>query len=244
MAAGDLPLSFLFLGVFAGAMVSAFTGFAFSAVAGAVLLHVLPPSEAVPLMMVCSVLVQSVSLVSLRRQIDWRGSAMLIAGGLFGLPPALHVLLTADPTLFRIGFGIFLAAYAGYMLFRPAVRRFEHVRGRRYDAAIGLAGGLVGGVTAMPGAVLAIWCDLRGLAKERQRGLVQPYIAAMQVAALAFLATRHQLPEALPGHVVLSLAPLAAGALVGLTLFGRVSDGLFRRVLLGVLLVSGLSYVI
>ena len=79
------------LGVFAGAVVSGFTGFAFSTVAGAMLFHALPPSEAVPLMMVCSVLVQTACLVFLRRHIEWRGSLMLVAGGLFGLPPALYV---------------------------------------------------------------------------------------------------------------------------------------------------------
>ena len=42
-------------GVFAGALVSGAAGFAFSAVAGAMLLHVLPPLEAVPLMMICSI---------------------------------------------------------------------------------------------------------------------------------------------------------------------------------------------
>lgn len=232
------------LGIFGGAVVSGFTGFAFSAVAGAILLHVLPPSEAVPLMMICSVLVQSFSFVSLRQHIQWRASMPFVAGGLVGLPPALYLLLHADPAVIRIGFGSFLAAYAGYMLFRPAVRYFENVAGSRYEVAIGLAGGLIGGVTAMPGAVLTIWCDLRGLAKNRQRGLVQPYIAVMQIAALALLATRHELPEALSKHVLSSLAPLAAGTLVGLALFGRVSDRLFRQVLLGVLLVSGFIYVI
>ena len=38
----DLSQLFIALGIFAGAVVSGFTGFAFSAVAGAVLLHVLP----------------------------------------------------------------------------------------------------------------------------------------------------------------------------------------------------------
>jgi uncharacterized membrane protein YfcA len=242
--AGDFSQWLVALGVFAGAVVSGFSGFAFSAVAGAVLLHVLPPSEAVPLMMVCSVLVQSASLVSLRRHVEWRAAAPLVAGGLFALPPALYVLLHADPTLFRMGFGIFLAVYASYMLFRPAVRYFRNARGPGYDAVVGFAGGLVGGMTAMPGAVPTIWCDLRGLAKDRQRGVVQPYIAAMQIAALAVLALQHGLPEALPGHVLFSLVPLAAGTLAGLVLFGRVSEGLFRRVLLSVLLVSGVIYVI
>lgn len=231
------------LGVFAGALVSGFTGFAFSAVAGAVLLHVLPPAEAVPLMMVCSLLVQSVSLVSLRRQIHWQAGGMLVAGGLCGLPPALYVLLTADPTLIRIGFGIFLAAYAAYMLVRPATRLRSNA-GQAREAAIGFAGALIGGVTAMPGAVPTVWYDLRGLAKQQQRGLVQPYIAAMQIAALTFLAVRGGLPKALIAQVIFSLAPLGAGALVGLALFGRVDDGLFRRVLLTVLLASGVMYLL
>ena len=245
MPGDPLQLHFLMaLGIFAGALVSGFTGFAFSAVAGAILLHALPPSEAVPLMMICSVLVQSVCLVSLRRHIQWRGSLMLVAGGLFGLPPALYVLLHAAPPSIRIGFGLFLAAYASFMLLRPAIHYFKGAHGPGYDAAVGLLGGLVGGVTAMPGAVPTIWYDLRGVAKEQQRGLVQPYITAMQVAALAILGAQHGMPQALIRDLLFSLAPLAAGTLAGLALFGRVSDGPFRRVLLGVLLVSGLIYVL
>jgi uncharacterized membrane protein YfcA len=231
-------------GVFAGATVSGFTGFAFSAVAGAVLLHVLPPSEAVPLMMVCSVLVQTVSLISLRRHIQWRGSMMLVAGGLIGLPPALFLLLHADAMFFRIGFGVFLAAYSGYMLLRPARRLVHNARGPLHDALIGFAGGLTGGLTAMPGAVPTIWCDLRGVAKDKQRGLIQPYITVMQVAALALLAVQHGLPDGVAGKVLLSLAPLLAGTLVGVVLFGRVDDVLFRRILLVVLLISGLAFVV
>lgn len=240
---GDLPQLLIALGIFAGAVVSGFTGFAFSAVAGAVLLHVMAPRDAVPLMMVCSVLVQSMSLVSLRRHIDWRGSLRLIAGGLVGLPPALYVLLHADPVLFRIGFGIFLAVYAAYMLLRPSHHPLKNVGGARYDFAVGLAGGLLGGLTAMPGAVPTIWGDLRGLAKDRQRAMVQPYITAMQIAALAFLAVERGIPTELGPEVLRSLAPLAVGTLVGLALFGRVNDGQFRRVLLSVLLLSGLVYV-
>ena len=241
----DNPLPWLLaLGAFGGALVSGFTGFAFSAVAGAVLLHVLPPVQAVPLMMVCSVLVQSTSLVSLRRSVPWRGSLPLIAGGLAGLAPSLYFLLHGDPAQIRAGFGIFLAAYAGYMLFRPRTKHFARAAGTPLDAAAGFVGGLLGGITAMPGAIPTLWCDLRGVAKDQQRGLVQPYIAAMQLAALAFLAMQRGLPRTLPLHLLYSAAPLAAGDVLGLMLFGKVSDAVFRRALLCVLLACGLGYVI
>jgi uncharacterized membrane protein YfcA len=241
--AADFSQLLVLLAVFGGALVSGFCGFAFSAVAGAVLLHLMPPREAVPLMMSCSVLVQGVCLYQLRRQIEWRGSGFLILGGLLGLPPALYALLNTDQTALRIGFGCFLAAYAGYMLLSPAARRFAGPGGPWRMAAVGFLGGLVGGVTAMPGAVATVWCDMRGIPKDRQRGLVQPYIVVLQVAALAFLAVRGELPESLAGELALTLVPLGAGALGGLALFRRVSDKLFRRALLSVLLLCGLTYV-
>ena len=67
----DLPTNLLLsLAVFAGAFVSGLAGFAFSAVAGAILLRIFQPLEAVPLMMACSVGVQAANLWALRRSIS------------------------------------------------------------------------------------------------------------------------------------------------------------------------------
>src|SRR5712671_839007 len=173
------PTSYLILsaGIFAGAVVSGLLGFAFSAVAGSILLHVLPPTEAVPLMMACSIVTQAVSLVALRGTVKWRGSPVLIAAGLLGILPALYLLHHADARIFRVSFGAFLAAYAVYLLLRPAVAFVEAAPGRMRDAIVGFGGGLIGGLTAMPGALPTIWCESRGMPKDQQRGLVQPYIA-------------------------------------------------------------------
>ena len=84
-----MPFLVLSAGVFAGALVSGAAGFAFSGVAGALLLHVLPPTEAIPFMMICSIAVQSASLVALRRSMRWQSSLIFILGGALGIPPAL-----------------------------------------------------------------------------------------------------------------------------------------------------------
>ena len=231
-------------GIFAGAVVSGLMGFAFSAVAGAILLHVLPPTEAVPLMMACSIITQSVSLFALRRSLQWRGSAGLIAGGVVGIVPALWLLYHVDAKTVRVGFGVFLVAYAAWMLLRPRSECLLAAAGRMRDAAVGFGGGLIGGLTAMPGAVPTIWCDLRGLPKDQSRGLVQPYIAAMQVFALALMLSRNALPTQALVNVTLALPALAAGAILGLVLFRRVSDGSFRTVVLGVLAFAGVALVV
>jgi hypothetical protein len=230
----------LCVGVFAGAFVSGLAGFAFSAVAGAILLHVRPPTEAVPLMMACSMVVQGASLVVLRNSIAWQGSLALVVGGVLGIPPALYLLQHVETWTFRIGFGVFLAAYATYMLFRPAVAYAQKVQSRHRDAMVGFAGGFVGGLTAMPGALPTIWCDVRGLPKDQQRGLVQPFIATMQLLALLLMISRSTIPIGMLEDFVISLPALLAGTAAGIAMFGRVNESAFRRVILAVLLVAGL----
>jgi uncharacterized membrane protein YfcA len=241
-----MPYLLLNVGVFAGALVSGFAGFAFSAVAGAILLHVLPPTEAVPLMMGCSTVVQAVSLVSLRRSMAWRGSSALILGGALGVPPALYLLYHVDGWTFRVGFGGFLVIYSLYMLFRPAAARLANIRSRlpgAMDGVVGFAGGLVGGLTAMPGALPTIWCDLHGMSKDQQRGLVQPFIATMQCIALTLLVARSSFSAKSAIDLLLVLPALAAGTALGIAMFGRVNEGAFRRVTLAILLVAGLALV-
>jgi uncharacterized membrane protein YfcA len=228
----------LSVAVFLGAFVSGFSGFAFSAVAGAILLHTLLPIEAVPLMMACSVGVQSISLWSLRADIQWKRSLVLVVGGLVGVPIAVWLLQTADTQTFRQMFGVAVAIYAGYMLFRP---NFSGVglMSRSRNALVGFGGGLIGGLTAMPGALPTIWCDLHGMPKKEQRGLVQPFITAMQVFALALMLVHRDLSFKIAVSLLQSVPAMIAGTLLGIIAFRNVSDQLCRRVILVILMLSG-----
>jgi uncharacterized protein len=238
-------LSFLLLSVavFFGAFVSGLAGFAFSAVAGAILLHVLEPMEAVPLMMACSVGVQAANLWALRNNIQWRQSLLLVLGGLLGVPIAVWLLQTTDARSFREGFGLMVALYAGYMLFRPRLSYLQRMNESRH-ALVGFGGGLIGGLTAMPGAIPTIWCDMHGVPKNQQRGLVQPFIAAMQIFALALLMIRHELSSKLFVDLALSIPALLAGSALGILAFRSVNEVSFRRIILIILLVSGMLLVV
>jgi len=232
--------SFLLLSaaVFSGAFVSGLAGFAFSAVAGGILLHVMEPIEAVPLMMACSIGVQASNLWTLRENIRWKESVVLVVGGLLGVPIAVWLLRNTDAALFREGFGLIFALYAGYMLFRPSSQCVQPMHGGR-NALIGFGGGLIGGLTAMPGALPTIWCDLHGLPKNQQRGLVQPFIAAMQVFGLAVMLERNDLSSKVFVDLALSIPALLAGSALGLFAFRNVDESTFRRIILTVLLFSG-----
>ena len=236
---GDGSFLLLNLAIFLGAFVSGLAGFAFSAVAGAILLHVLQPLEAVPLMMGCSIGIQTTNMWALRKDILWKQSLSLILGGVLGVPIAVWLLHATDTKTFRKLFGVMVAIYAGYMLFRPSLSYLQNMRHGR-NALIGFGGGLLGGLTAMPSALPTIWCDMHGLSKNQQRGLVQPFIAAMQIFALSIMLLRNELSSKVLLNVAMSVPALLAGTALGIFAFRTVNEAAYRRIILVVLLVSGL----
>src|SRR5438876_3936121 len=237
----ELSPLILTIAIFLGGVVSGFSGFAFSAVSGAILLHFLEPLVAIPLMMCCSIASQISSLAVIRQYVRWRESAPLLVGGAAGVPIALYFLTITNAHVFRILIGIFLVAYAIYSLTRPGFGMVRQAASPIIRTAVGFAGGLVGGLTAMPGSLPIIWCDLRGLSKEDQRGEVQPFILLTQVFAVLLLMCK-------PGMLhpdFLSVLPLAipavvAGTLVGILLWGKIDEAKFRYSVLCMLLISGL----
>src|SRR5262249_12513121 len=215
--------------IFLGGVASGFSGFAFSAVSGVILLHFLEPLVAIPLMMCCSIASQISSLAVIRQFVQWRESAPLLVGGAAGVPIALYFLTLTNAHALRILIGIVLVIYAIYSLTRPRLGMVRQAGSAVIRTIVGFAGGLVGGLTAMPGSLPIIWCDLRGLSKEQQRGEVQPFILMVQALAMTLLISR-------PGTIrpdLLSLLPLAipavvAATLLGILLWGDIDDAKFR----------------
>jgi hypothetical protein len=125
--------------------------------------------------------------VRLRATLSFSGSLPYLAGGIGGVVLAILLFDLIDPRAFRRFFGAFLMVYAVSTVLRPQSALLAMKARPVGHTAIGFAGGLVGGLTAMPGAVLAVWCDAHAMPKTAQRAVVQPFITAMQSLALVIL---------------------------------------------------------
>jgi uncharacterized membrane protein YfcA len=231
----------IIIGVFLGALVSGFSGFAFSAAAGAVLIHILEPHETIPLMMGCSIISQMITMLTLRRSVRFAANPIMLSGGVVGVALAVSLINQFDSQSLRWLFGGFLATYATYLLFRTPNLRLS-LSGGISQSLVGTLGGAVGVLTAMPGALPSIWCELRGCTKEQQRGTVQPFIIGMQILAMMLFAIKPGgVPATLPYHLLIALPALMLGSWLGTIAFRCLDGHIFRKAVLMMLIVSGLA---
>lgn len=209
---------------------SSIAGFAFSAICGALLFHLMDsPVYAVQVMIVCSIAMQMLSVTALWQSIEWRGLPPFLIGGVLGVPAGAWVLLHLPTGIYREVIGGLLVAYGCYMLLQRPTRPLR--AGPLADAGAGFLGGFTGGLAGFPGAFVTIWCGLKGWDKARQRGLYQPFILCMQPVGLIAIhlmrpASSHA-PQ-LDWNAVAFIPAALLGTWFGLRIFRRLSDRQFQ----------------
>ena len=232
--------------VIAGAFLAAFgvglAGFADALIAAAVWLHVLPPVQAVPLIMATGMVIHLLSLVYLRKHIELSLLWPFIVGGAIGVPIGTWMLSYVEPKPFRLVIGGFLLAYSLFAFVRP---HFKSVAGgRSVDGAVGLVGGVLGGFAGLSGVVPTLWANMRGWRKDVQRGVYQPFIFVMHGMGLGWLAGSSMLDRSLLTRWLWCLPAVVLGTWLGLKLYRRIDEQQFRRIILVLLFLSGASLVV
>lgn len=242
MDIATLQLAIFLVGVFAAAFVTAVAGFAFGMVAAAIWLHALTPIQTTALIVAYALLVQGYAVWKLRRAVDVRRILPFVLGGAVGIPAGILVLKWATPTDLRMAVGVLLISFSLYNLARP---QLPEVRGTRSfpDAAVGVLNGALGASTGLGGTALVIWCGLRGWKKDEQRAVFQPAAVATFLLTIIWLGAAGTLDAYIGWLFAIGLPVLLAGTWLGWRFYSRLDEAAFRKVVLYVLLVSGVALV-
>ncbi|WP_027514392.1 sulfite exporter TauE/SafE family protein [Bradyrhizobium sp. WSM1417] len=235
-----IDLTLFLTATFAGAFVAGLSGFAFGLVAASLWLYVLTPVQSAALIVGFGLLVQGYSVWKLRAALDWRRLWPFVLGAVLGVPVGVSLLTRADPNSVRIAVGTILIAYSLYAFFRPQLK-VATVVPRAADMSIGFVNGLLGGLTGLAGIIVTIWCNLRGLPKEVQRATFQPVAVVVFAMAALLLGAKGALTLDTAKLFVLGLPFLFGGTWLGLKLFGRIDEAMFRKIVLALLFVSGVA---
>jgi uncharacterized protein len=237
-----IVLTVFLLASFLGGLTSGLAGFAMGLVVSGIYLHILTPIQTATLIVGYGFVTQGYDVWALRHAVRWRGAAPFIIGGLMGVPAGTMLLTYIDPAYMRIGVGILLVVYSIYSLARPAIKLAHE--GVAAEVGVGFLNGLLAGLTGLVGIVVVIWCQLRNWPKDVQRAIFQPVLLATILTSTVSLSAAGAVTAETMKLYLLGLPCMLAGTWVGLRLYGRLNDAAFRKIILLLLLVSGLSLIV
>lgn len=222
----------------AGGFVNGLAGFGTALFALGFWLQIMPPVQAVLSVLVVSVLSGVQGVVLVRRSIRWPRLGRFAVPALVGIPIGTALVTWIDPATLKRVIAAFLVLYGLFFAFRrdlPALTRPTPV----IDGTVGFAGGVLGGLAGLSGALPTMWCAMRPWPKAEQRAVLQPYNLAVQLVAIALFA----LQGAFDRETVLILAVATPFTMIaaqaGLAVFKRMDDDRFRRLLILMMLASG-----
>ncbi|MBM3356815.1 MAG: sulfite exporter TauE/SafE family protein [Betaproteobacteria bacterium] len=238
----SVELSIFLTGTFAAAYVTGLAGFAFGMVAAAIWLHTLTPVQTTALIVAYAFLVQGYAVWKLRNNLNMSRLMPFIAGSAIGIPAGVVVLKWASPSDLRIAVGSLLIAFSLYNFARPIL---PVVKGERsiIDGVVGISNGILGGATGLGGILPTIWCGFRGWTKDEQRAVFQPTAVATFLMTILWLGGAGTLTADVGRLFVVGLPALIVGTWLGWKSYGRLDEAGFRKVVLVLLLVSGVTLV-
>jgi uncharacterized membrane protein YfcA len=229
---------FILAGALLAGFVSGLTGFGTGLVALGLWLHVVDPLLAAPLVVICSVIAQLQSLVTIRPRFNLARLWPFLLGGIVGVPVGVMALDHIETGSFRVAVGLFLVGYCAFTLLSRRLPVID-VGGRPANGAVGFAGGILGGAAGLSGALLTVWCGLKGWGKTDQRAVYQPFNLTILSWALISYAWSGVLTEEVGRLTLICLPGTILGVWLGVKAYGRVDDRQFRLIVLWLLLTSG-----
>jgi uncharacterized membrane protein YfcA len=235
-------LTFFLVAAFFGGLVSGLSGFAMGIVVSGIWLHIISPEQNALLIALSGLVTQGSGIWRVWKSLDWRKVGIIIVGSAIGIPIGTVLLTRLDPVTLRTGIGVLLLAFGLYGLLRPAMKPIQS--GAATNLSVGLANGLIAGLTGLGGIAVTVWTQLMGGSKDAQRAIFQPVIlTTFAMSAVSFAFAGLYTVETLRLYLF-ALPVLGAGIWCGLQLYGKLDDAGFRKVILWLLLASGLSLVV
>jgi uncharacterized membrane protein YfcA len=227
------------VGALIAGFVSGFAGFGTGLVSAGLWFHALPAAVVPPLVVLASVAGQLIGLFAVRRAFDWMRVWPYLAGGIPGVPIGVWALSVAPADVLRMVVGVFLTLYAAFQLAGGQRIAIGDRGGKAADGVIGVSGGILGGFAGLSGALPLVWLQMRGGDSASQRAIYQPFNLIVLMLAGVAMTVGGQMTGSVLSIASVCLPMTVLGAWIGVRTYRRVSERMFRRVVLWLLLVSG-----
>lgn len=235
-------LIWLVAGAAAGGFINGLAGFGTALFALGFWLNIMPPQQAVAIVLIMSVTsgLQGVYLVRQAIAAERLRLMRFLVPALIGVPLGITLLGFVEAGTLKLVIGAFLLLYGAFFVARRSLPVFEP-RTPIGDIVIGHLGGILGGAASLSGALPTMWCALRPWTKAEQRAVLQPFNVAVLGASAAILATKGVYDTETFMLILIALPTTMISAQLGIAVYKRLEDERFKRLLIALMFLSGAS---
>lgn len=236
-------LLLLVVGAALAGFVQGISGFAFAMVAMSVWAWGLDPKLAAVMAVFGGLTGQIFTAITARRSFELRTLAPYLVGAAAGVPLGVLILPHLNPLHFKLVLGSILLVFCPIMFFAARLPSIQW-GGRVADAFVGALGGVMGGIGGFTGLAPAIWGTLRGYGKDQYRALLQNFNLAVLASTFVVLVASGQVSFSMLPQFAIVAPALMIPSILGSKIYTGLSVEAFRKVVLGLLTLSGLTMVV
>ena len=226
--------------LFLSAFTQGLSGFGVALVSMALLPNLIGIQASIALVALVAFVVDLGVLLRYWRSLQFKTMLPLILASFVGVPLGIFLLRRLDEAITLPLLGIIIAGYALYALFGLKLPDLES-RGWAYGA--GFLGGLLGGAYNTPGPPIIVYASCKEWEPDIFKGNLQTFFIQNSVIVLL----GHYLSGNLTPEIWLlfgrSLPFLIVGILLGLSMDRWINPEVFRKIVLVLLVVTGLRLV-
>ena len=233
----DWTFAFAAAVTLACAVVRGYSGFGMGLMIVPLLSLVLPPLEAVVIVLIFGVTVALRQLPGLWRHIDWRGLRLLLPAAIVTTPAGTWILGLASPSALRLGLSLAVLLVA---LFFLVGFRLTGTPGRGTIVATGALAGAMNGVAGLSGPPLVFLYLTRTDSLSVGRATLIAFFFVTDAVAIVSAWAGGLVHRETTTMAVLLIPFLLAGVFVGERAFRGTSPERFRQVVLWLLVLTGI----
>ena len=234
---GVAQVVFAALMLFLGSTALSATGFGIGMVAMPGLLFVLEPQTAVVVLNTVALSIEAWIVARARKDLPLREIMPVVVAGAVGVPLGVYILKFAEPSAMRIGVSLLVLGLAAV-----APLKFQH--DFRCSRVVGVLAGFFVGVVlpafGVGGPLVTLFLLTRNWQRQSVRAGMALYLLVLDVFgvsgyAIAGLYSVHRLTL-----IAFMIVPMLAGLALGAVLLNRMSERVFRYVVVAIILSSSM----
>ncbi|MEX0682509.1 MAG: sulfite exporter TauE/SafE family protein [Dehalococcoidia bacterium] len=218
---------------FLAAVTQAITGFAFALIFAPLFAVVWVAKPAVATTVVLSFVVNALVMAQVRAHVTYRRLPGLYAGYLIGVGPGLLFLEVVSSEVLQITLGVVVLLATAVLYFRPTIDPgHDSLVGR---LVAGAASGASASATSIGGPPVVLYMLGREPDVQRFRATLQAYFLPISIVTLALFVAVGRIDNDVVIAAAAATPAIIVGVLVGAWLRTHIEAELFRRLVVGLL---------